>query len=259
VSSGSVTYELMGRMPASLEIGLYAVLLACLIGIPVGVLAASREGGWADRVVRVLAAAGSAMALFWLGLLLIYFLFYRLGWFPGPVGRLPTGVDPPATVTGLYTVDALIQGRVDVAWQAARALMLPVLTLVIVLVAPILKMVRGSMIEVLGTDYVRTAKAMGLPHREVLFRDGLRNAMLPVITAIGIVFGYMLGGNIIVETLFSWPGVGRYANQAIKNHDLDALQGFVIFVGVLYVLLNVVIDICYGALDPRIRLGRRSN
>jgi ABC-type dipeptide/oligopeptide/nickel transport system permease component len=259
VSSGSVTYELMGRMPASLEIGLYAVLLACLIGIPIGVLAASREGGWADRIVRLAAAAGSAMALFWLGLLLIYFLFYRLGWFPGPVGRLPNGVDPPPTVTGLYTVDALFEGRLDVAWQAARALMLPVLTLVIVLVAPILKMVRGSMIEVLATDYVRTAKAMGLPRREVLFRDGLRNAMLPVMTAIGIVFGYMLGGNIIVETLFSWPGVGRYANQAIKNHDLDALQGFVIFVGVLYVLLNVVVDICYGVLDPRIRLGRRSS
>lgn len=259
VSSGSVTYELMGRMPASLEIGLYAVLLACLVGIPVGVLAAAREGGWVDRVVRLIAAAGSAMALFWLGLLLIYFLFYRLGWFPGPVGRLPTGVDPPTTFTGLYTVDALLQGRPDIAWEAARALMLPVLTLVIVLVAPILKMVRASMIEVLGTDYVRTARAMGLRRREVLFRDGLRNAMLPVITAIGIVFGYMLGGNIIVETLFSWPGVGRYANQAIKNHDLDALQGFVILVGVLYVLLNVVIDICYGFLDPRIRLGRRSS
>lgn len=259
VSSGSVTYELMGRMPASLEIGVYAVLLACLVGIPVGVLAASREGGRTDRIVRLVAATGSAMALFWLGLLLIYFLFYRLGWFPGPVGRLPTGVDPPPTVTGMYTVDALLEGRPDVAWQAARALMLPVLTLVIVLVAPILKMVRGSMIEVLATDYVRTARAMGLPRREVLFRDGLRNAMLPVITAIGIVFGYMLGGNIIVETLFSWPGVGRYADQAIKNHDLDALQGFVIFVGVLYVLLNVVIDICYGLLDPRIRLGRSSS
>jgi ABC-type dipeptide/oligopeptide/nickel transport system permease component len=257
LSGGSVTYELMGRMPASLEIGLYAVLIACLIGIPVGVLAASREGGWVDRIVRLIAAAGSAMALFWLGLLLIYFLFYRLGWFPGPVGRLPDGVDPPTTVTGLYTVDALLEGHPDVAWAAARALMLPVLTLVIVLVAPILKMVRASMIEVLATDYVRTAKAMGLPRREVLFRDGLRNAMLPVITAIGIVFGYMLGGNIIVETLFSWPGVGRYADLAIKNHDLDALQGFVIFVGVLYVLLNVVIDIGYGLLDPRIRLGRK--
>ena len=259
VSSSSVTFELMGRMPASLEIGLYAVVLACLIGIPLGVLAAAREGGWIDRVVRLVAAAGSAMALFWLGLLLIYFLFYRLRWFPGPVGRLPSGVDPPATITGMYTVDALLEGQPDVAWQAARALMLPVLTLVIVLVAPILKMVRGSMTEVLATDYVRTARAMGLSRREVLFRDGLRNAMLPVITAIGIVFSYMLGGNIIVETLFSWPGVGRYANQAIKNHDLDALQGFVILVGVLYVLLNVVIDICYGLLDPRIRLGRRSN
>lgn len=259
VSGGSVSFELMGRMPASLEIGLYAVLLACLIGIPVGVLAAAHEGGWVDRVVRLVSAMGSAMALFWLGLMLIYFLFYRLGWFPGPVGRLPTGVDPPTTITGFYTIDALLHGRPDVAWQAARALMLPVLTLVIVLVAPILKMVRGSMIEVLGTDYVRTARAMGLPRREVLFRDGLRNAMLPVITAIGIVFGYMLGGNIIVETLFAWPGVGRYANQAIKNADLEALQGFVIFVGVLYVLLNVVIDICYGLLDPRIRQGRSSS
>src|SRR5262245_7957536 len=259
ISNGSVTYELMGRMPASLEIGLYAVLFACLIGIPVGVLAAAREGGWVDRVVRLVAATGSAMALFWLGLLLIYFLFYRLGWFPGPVGRLPNGVDPPRTITGLYTVDALLQGQPDVAWAAARALMLPVLTMVIVLVAPILKMVRASMIETLDTDYVRTARAMGLPRREVLFRDGLRNAMLPVITTIGIVFGYMLGGNIIVETLFSWPGVGRYANEAIKNHDLDALQGFVIFVGVLYVVLNVVIDIGYGLLDPRIRLGRRTS
>lgn len=258
ISGGSVSYELLGRMPASLEIGLYAVLFACLVGIPLGMLAATREGGWLDRVVRVTAATGSSIALFWLGLMLIYFLFYRLGWFPGPVGRLPTGVDPPQTITGLYTVDALVTGRPDVAWEAARALMLPVLTLVIVLVAPILKMVRFSMIETLRTDFVRTARAMGLPRREVLFRDGLRNAMLPVITAIGIVFGYMLGGNIIVETLFSWPGMGRYADQAIKNHDLDALQGFVILIGAMYVLLNVLIDVCYSLLDPRIRLGGRS-
>ncbi|MFS2293475.1 MAG: ABC transporter permease [Actinomadura sp.] len=258
VSSGSVSSELLERLPASLELGLYAVLLACLIGVPVGVLAAAREGGLLDRTVRVLTVTGSAMALFWLGLLLIYFLCYRLRWFPGPIDRLPVGVEAPTRITGLYTVDALLTGRPDLAWSAARSLMLPVFTLTVVLVAPVLKMVRTAMIETLRNDHVRTARAMGLPRREVLFRDGLRNAMLPVLTAIGIVFGYMLGGNIIVESLFSWPGVGRYAYQSIQNNDLEALQGFVILVGALYVLLNVLIDICYGLVDPRVRLGRKA-
>jgi peptide/nickel transport system permease protein len=135
--------------------------------------------------------------------------------------------------------------------------MLPVLTLTVALVAPVMKIVRQSMIETLGSDYVRTARAMGVPERQVLMRDGLRNALLPVITAIGIVFGYMLGGNIIVETLFAWPGIGRYAYQAIQNNDLEALSGFVILVGVMYVLLNVVIDICYGLIDPRVSVGRK--
>lgn len=258
VSSGSVTSELLVRLPASLELGLYAVLLACLIGIPMGVLAAARQGSWIDRIVRVGVVVGSSMALFWLGLLLIYFFFYRLGWFPGPIDRLPSSVEPPAHLTGLFTLDALLTGRPELAWAAARSLMLPVTTLTVVLVAPIMKMVRQSMVETLRSDYVRTARAVGLPAREVLLRDGLRNAMLPVITAIGIVFGYMLGGNIIVETLFAWPGMGRYAYQAIQNNDLEALQGFVIVVGVLYVLLNLVIDLCYGLIDPRIRLGGKA-
>lgn len=259
VSSGSVTSELLVRLPASLELGLYAVFFACLIGIPMGVLAASRQGGWLDRLVRVGVITGSSMALFWLGLLLIYFFFYRLGWFPAPIDRLPVGVKPPPHLTGLFTVDALVTGRPGLAWTAARSLMLPVLTLTVVLVAPVMKIVRQSMIETLRSDYVRTARAMGVAEREVLMRDGLRNAMLPVITAIGIVFGYMLGGNIIVETLFAWPGIGRYAYQAIQNNDLEALQGFVIMVGVMYVLLNVIIDICYGLIDPRIRMGAKAS
>lgn len=258
VSGGSVTSELLVRLPPSLELGLYSVLLACLIGMPMGVVAAARQGGALDRLVRIGVITGSSMALFWLGLVLIYVFFYRLGWFPGPIDRLPTGVEPPPHLTGLYTVDALLNGQPGLAWQALRSLALPVLTLTVVLVAPVMKMVRQSMIEALRSDYVRTARAMGMPTREVLLRDGLRNALLPVITAIGIVFGYMLGGNIIVETLFSWPGMGRYAYQSIQNNDLEALQGFVIFVGVMYVLLNVVIDICYGVIDPRIRLGGKA-
>lgn len=259
VSSGSVTSELLIRLMASLELGLYAVLLSCLIGIPMGVLAASRQGRWVDRLTRVVVITGSSMALFWLGLLLIYFFYYRLGWFPAPIDRLPVGVSPPQHLTGLYTLDALLTGRPGLAWTAARSLMLPVLTLTVVLVAPVMKMVRQSMVETLRSDYVRTARAMGIPERKVLMHDGLRNAMLPVITAIGIVFGYMLGGNIIVETLFAWPGIGRYAYQAIQNNDLEALQGFVIFVGVMYVVLNVVIDVCYALIDPRIRMGAKAS
>jgi ABC-type dipeptide/oligopeptide/nickel transport system permease component len=255
VSGGSVSSELFSRLPASLEIGLYAVLLACLIGIPMGALAAAHRGGWSDRIVRLGVIAASSMAMFWLGLLLIYFFFYRLGWFPAPIDRLPAGFGPPRHLTGLYTVDAVLSGQTGLAWTAARSLMLPVLTLTVALVAPVMKIVRQSMIETLGSDYVRTARAMGVPERQILMQDGLRNAMLPVVTAIGIVFGYMLGGNIIVETLFAWPGIGRYAYQSIQNNDLEALQGFVILVGVMYVLLNVAIDICYRLIDPRLSVG----
>lgn len=248
--------ELLDRLPASLELAVYSVVLATLIGVPFGVVAAARRGTWVDNLARVFAVVGSSMALFWLGLLLIFFFAFRLGWFPGPVDRLAVGTAPPPTYTGFYTVDALISGRFSIAWEAARYLALPVFTLGFVLAAPILKMVRAATIEALDSDFVRTAKAVGVPRRRVLFVDGFRNALIPVATTIGIVFGFMLGGNIIVEFLFSWPGVGRYAFDAISTRDLEALQGFVIMVGVLYVILNVVIDVVYAIIDPRIRLGK---
>lgn len=253
----SVTKELLDRLPASLELAFYAVLLAAVVGIPFGIWAAARQGSWVDKLARVFAVVGSSMALFWLGLLLIYFLFFRLRWFPGPIARLPSGVAAPKTITGFYTIDALLRGHPGVALQAFRQMALPVFTLAFVLAAPILKMVRAAMIEMLESDHVRTANALGVPRREVLLRDAFRNALLPVTTAIGIVFGYMLGGNIIVEFLFAWPGVGRYAYNAIQNNDVDALQGFVILVGILYVVLNVLIDLLYGWIDPRIRLGKK--
>lgn len=257
-TGGPVARELMARLPASLELGLYAVVLSCLIGVPLGVLAAARQRTAVDHVARTAAIIGSSMALFWLGLLLSYFLFYRLGWFPPPLGRLAPGIPPPPHITGFMTIDSIITGRFALATQAFYSLALPVLTLTVVLVAPILKMVRQAMIETLDQDHVRTAKAMGIPRREVLLRDGLRNALLPIVTAIGIVFGYMLGGNILVETIFSWPGVGQYAYNAIQNSDLNALQGFVILVGFMYVMLNLLIDLVYAWVDPRIRLGQKA-
>ena len=251
--------ELLDRLPASLELAVYSVLLAMLIGIPLGVLAAARRGTWVDNLARVFAVVGSSMALFWLGLMFIFLFAFRLGWFPGPVDRLAVGTDAPSTVTGFYTVDAAVTGQFSVMWEAFKYLALPVLTLGLVLAAPILKMVRTSMIEALESDFVRTARAIGVPRRKIVFVDAFRNALIPITTMIGIVFGFMLGGNIIVEFLFSWPGVGRYAYDAISTRDLESLQGFVIMVGILYVALNVVIDIAYGLIDPRIRLGGTSS
>ncbi len=256
-TGGDVTTELVDRLPASLELAFYSVLLAAVVGIPMGIIAAARKGTWIDGVSRVFAVLGSSMALFWLGLLLTYFFFFRLRWFPGPIDRLAIGTQPPDTITGFYTFDAALRGQFGVMMEAFRYLALPVITLGFVLAAPILKMVRASMIDALESDHVRTAKAIGVPYRQVLFRDGFRNALLPVTTAIGIVFGYMLGGNIIVEFLFAWPGVGRYAYSAIQVNDLEALQGFVIVVGILYVILNVIIDLVYAWIDPRIRLGKK--
>lgn len=248
--------ELVDRLPASLELAIYSVVLATLIGVPFGVIAAARRGTWIDNIARVFAVVGSSMALFWLGLLLIFFFAFKLGWFPGPVDRLAVGTPAPRTVTGFYTIDGLLAGDLSVTWEAIRYLALPVFTLGFVLAAPILKMVRAATIEALDSDFVRTAKAVGVRRSRILFVDGFRNALIPVTTTIGIVFGFMLGGNIIVEFLFSWPGVGRYAFDAISTRDLESLQGFVIMVGVLYVVLNVVIDIAYALIDPRIRLGK---
>ena len=256
-TEGSVTAEILQRLPASLELAFYSVLAASLIGIPLGIVAAANEGKMIDKAARVFAVLGSSMALFWLGLLLIYFFFFRLRWFPGPIDRIGVTTEAPTAITRFFTIDAALTGRFDVMGEAFRYLALPVATLAFVLAAPILKMVRAAMIDTLRSDHVRTAKAMGIPWRQVLLRDGFRNALLPVTTAIGIVFGYMLGGNIIVEFLFAWPGVGRYAYTAIQNNDLEALQGFVVVVGVLYVGLNVLIDLLYAWIDPRIRLGAK--
>ena len=251
-----VTEELLDRLPASLELAVYSVLLATAVGVSLGILAAHRQHTWTDRLARVFAVVGSAMALFWLGLLVTFFFAFRWGWFPGPVDRLAVGSEDPRTFTGFYTIDGILSGRLDITLEAFHYLALPVFTLAFVLAAPILKMVRSAMIETLESDFVRTANAIGVPQRQILFVDGFRNALIPVTTTIGIVFGFMLGGNILVEFIFSWPGIGRYAFDAITTRDLEALQGFVVFVGIMYVFLNMAIDIGYAVIDPRIRLGK---
>lgn len=259
ISTGRpVADELFARLPATIELATAGLVIALLLGFPLGMFAAARHGRLPDALARLFAVLGSSMAPVWLGLLLIYGLYSVTGLFPGPVGRLPIGVAPPTQITGLYVLDALLTGDFATAWQALRALALPALTLGLGASAAVLKMVRSAMISTEDAGFTRTARAYGIPAKELLWRDRLRNAMLQVLTAIGLVIGFLLGGNVIVERLFSWPGMGRLAYDALASNDLELLQGYALIIGVIYIALNFVVDIVYGVIDPRIRLGGRA-
>ena len=249
-----VTRDLLQRVPATLELTLASLVVALGLGIPLGVVAAVRRDGWVDHVSRLLGVGGVAMPTFWTGLLALYLFFYKLGIAPPPLGRLSTGVAAPATITGLYTVDALLTGNGAALRSALAQLVLPALTLGFSVMAPLTRMVRATMLEVLESDYIKAAWAAGLPRRTVVYGDALRNCLIPVITLIGVVFGFLMAGNVVVEIVFAWPGIGNYAVTSLMSKDSGPIQSFVLFVAVVYVLVNLAVDLAYGFVDPRIRL-----
>jgi peptide/nickel transport system permease protein len=250
-----VAKDLGNRLPATLELALLATVLALAVGIPLGFWAAARRDSAVDHVARNIAAVAAAMPIFWLGIMLVFVFSTQLGWAPGTVGRWPITQDPPPNVTGFLTIDSLLAGDIGGFFTALKYLALPAVTLAIIELAPIVKMSRSAMLEVLRTDYVRTSRALGFSGRQIFFGDALRNALIPVLTMVGIVLGYLLAGNVIVEQLFSWPGIGRYAYGAVTSNDFNAIQGFILLVAAIYVVLNLVIDLLYAVIDPRIRLG----
>lgn len=250
-----VVEDLLDRLPATLELAVASTLLAILVGIPLGFLAAARRGSRIDHLVRNIAALTAATPIFWLGLMLAFVFAHQLQWAPGPIGRLPLGVSPPSEVTGLYTVDSLLAGDLALLSNAVAHLALPALTLAIIEFAPITKMARSAMLEILDTEYVRASRAMGFSDHQIFRQDAFRNALIPLLTMMGIVLGYLMAGNVIVEVVFSWPGIGRYAYGAVTSNDFNAIQGFVLTVATMYVLLNLAIDLLYAVIDPRIRLG----
>jgi dipeptide transport system permease protein len=240
----SVAQELLARLPASLEMVFLALLLACAIALPLGVLAATRPGSWSIQ-----------LPTFFTGLLLAYVFYFLLGWAPSPMGRLDPMFSPPPTVTGLYLIDAALAGDATMWWASLKQLILPVLTMAIFVLAPIARMTRASMLSVLSADFIRTARASGLSSTTVLVTYALRNALLPVVTTLGMVFGFMLGSSVIVEKVFGWPGVGSYAIDALTASDYAPVQGFVLAMGVLFVLLNLFVDVLYGLIDPRVTVA----
>jgi ABC-type dipeptide/oligopeptide/nickel transport system permease component len=249
-----VLQELVSRLPASIEMVLLALALACAIALPLGVLAATRPGSWIDQLCRLVTTAGVSLPTFFTGLLLAYVFYFLLGWAPSPLGRLDPMFSPPAQVTGLYLIDALLAGEGAMWWAALKQLILPVVTMALFVLAPIARMTRASMLAVLSADFVRTARASGLSSTTVLVTYALRNALLPVVTTLGMVFGFMLGSSVIVEKVFGWPGLGSYAIDALTASDYAPVQGFVLVMGILFVLLNLLVDVLYVLIDPRVEV-----
>jgi peptide/nickel transport system permease protein len=255
ISTGQpVLTELASRLPASLELTLFALLLSLLVALPLGILAATRPNSWVDHLCRVVVTAGVSLPTFFTGLLLLYIFYFLLGWAPSPMGRLDFAYLPPETVTGSFVIDALLAGDPETARAAFTQLLLPAITLGLFTLAPIARMTRASLIQVLESEFIRTARAAGLAPRKVLYRYGLRNAILPVITTLGMVFSFALGANVLVEKVFAWPGIGSFAVEALVVSDYAAVQGFVLCMAMLFVLLNLLIDVVYTLVDPRVRM-----
>jgi len=247
-----VGYEIRTRLPASAELTLLGLLLSMLIAVPLGILAATRPNSLIDHACRV--TAGVSLPVFFTGLILVYVFYYLLGWAPPPLGRLDVFFSPPPHITGFYLVDSMIAGDGELFLASLKQLILPALTLGIFSLAPIARMTRASMLAVLASDFVRTARASGLAPFTVVITYAFRNAMLPVVTTLGMVFSFLLGANVLVEKVFAWPGIGSFAVEALIASDFAPLQGFVLTMAVMYVALNLMIDILYGAIDPRVRI-----
>jgi len=248
-----VTSDLLDRLPATAELATYALILGIAGGVTAGVLAAVFEGSIFDRLLRVVTSAGLALPQFWVALMLLWLFFVKFGLLPGPTGRLPIGMDPPPKVTGFYLVDSIITGHLSDFGPALAQLCLPVLTLSCGVWSPLARGARSAMILALKSDYVRTARALGLARRRIWFGSALRNALLPVITMLAGTVAWAFSGSVLVEGAFGWPGAGHYALSALEGSDFPAVQGFVLFTSILYVIVYQLLDLAYYLADPRIR------
>ena len=251
VTGRPVTTELLARFPATLELTAFAMLVAILVGVPVGVISAVKQYSLLDKFTSVLALIGISMPIFWLAMILIVIFFVNLGWLPFP-GRLSTGY-AVTSITGLVLVDSLLTLNFAAFWDGLKHLILPAIALGTIPMAIIMRMTRSSMLEVMGEDYVRTARAKGVVPWRVIFKHALRNAMLPTVTVIGLQAGLLMGGAVITETIFSWPGVGQIAYDSVNRRDYAMIQGVVLYGATLFVLVNLLVDVLYAVLDPRVR------
>ena len=246
-----VLEDLQAFFPATLELALVALFLAIVVGVPLGVLSAVYHNRAIDQIARTLAVTGISTPAFWLGLGAIVLFYGHLGWLPGG-GRLSEGLTPPSTITGFYLIDSLLAGNFSLFVDALKHLILPAATLGFVTLGVISRQIRSAMLDQLGEDYIRTARAYGLSKWTVILRHALPNALIPSVTVLGLTLGDLLYGAVLTETVFAWPGMGAYVVKSIQSLDFPAVMGFAILVSFIYVLLNMAIDLLYRVIDPRI-------
>ena len=251
ITKTSITEELMKRFSATAELAVSAILIASLLGISLGVLSAVKQNSLFDYGAMVVALLGVSMPIFWLGLMMIIIFSVTLGWLPAS-GRIAIGFQPE-NITGLYLLDSLLTGDTEAFWNALKHLMMPAIALGAYSTAIIARMTRATMLETIRQDYVRTARAKGLREFVVIVKHALRNALIPIVTVIGLQMGALLGGAVLTETVFSWPGIGSYIVEGILVSDYPRVQGAVLLIGTIFVLVNLIVDLLYCYLDPRIQ------
>ncbi len=249
-----VASDLSAAFPATAELALFVIVLSVVFGIGLGLVAALQHNRFSDQLIRVVSLVGISVPTFWLAVAAYFLFFFKLHWAPG-TGRLDPSLSPPPKVTGMYTVDALLAGQPDVFVDALRHLMLPGLVLTLFTAGLLVRFSRSAILDVLGQDYVRAARAKGLPSRQVVSRYVLRGSLTSILTVVGLAFGSLLSGTVLTEQVFAWGGIGQYAFRASTALDLPAVMGVGLVVGVVYIATNLVIDVIYGVVDPRVRVG----
>lgn len=252
-TSHSVAEDFATRFPATVELALAAIVIALIVGIPIGILGAVRRDKLSDHIGRVMALVGASMPLFWLGLMIIFIFYGVLGIEPAPIGRVAQSVNPPTDVTGLYVLDSLLSGDMTALRSSLAHLFWPALCLATGSMAMISRMTRSAMLEVIGQDYVRTAEAKGLPPARVILKHALRNAAPTTVTVVGLQLGQLLGGAVLTETIFAWPGIGSYVTASLLATDYAPVQAFTLLAAIIFLAINLLVDLANAWLDPKVR------
>jgi peptide/nickel transport system permease protein len=247
-----VSQDLAEYFPATVELSLASMAFALAFGLPLGIVAAIKAGSWSDHLARFISLLGASMPPFWSGLMALYLFWYRIPLMAGP-GRIDSRMEAPPTITGLYVVDSLLARDLAALTSSLHHLILPAIILGWFTLAVIARVTRSSLLEVLRSDYIRTARAKGLAERSVVLVHALRNAFIPTLTVLGLAFAWLMAGAIMTETIFAWPGIGRYAVEAASNLDYPAIMGTTILIAIAFMVTSLIVDVAYTFLDPRIR------